>query len=237
MEIKQAPVQSVVAKMWRTSIYVGCVVAAVFILYTYIYEGGFSLVGVSKAVAGTAAVMIGLSFALSGIGYYFDFLDKKIAYRKYFGLVGFWLALAYSVLLLFVDPEKYFYGFFDHLGSAEVLLGLGAMCILTAMTIVSNPWGIKRLGAARWRRILHLGYLAYAFLIIRAYILEHTVWGDWIAVPSGLPPPRLVVTIFAVAVIAFRGSMIISVFLKRRHASIVAPQQQPVDSQQVDTKQ
>jgi len=164
--------------------------------------------------------MIGLSFALSGIGYYFDFLDKKIAYRKYFGLVGFWLALAYSVLLLFVDPEKYFYGFFDHLGSAEVLLGLGAMGILTAMALISNPWGIKKIGAKRWKGVLHLGYLAYGFLIIRAYILEHGAWGEWISDPNGLPPPRLVVSLFAVAVIVFRGSISISLYRKRKNTPI-----------------
>lgn len=206
---------SVVTKMWIYSLGLALALFMFFLGYVFLESGSFTLLSVSMAVAATAAVMIGLSFALSGFCFYFDFLDRKIAYRKYLGLVGFWFALTYSIMLLFVDPNRYFYGFLDNLLSADFILGLTAMAILTFMAFISNNRAMKKLGVKRWRYGLRLGYLAYLFLIIRATMLDHDIWIAWFQLPVTLPPVRLVISIFATAVLVFRLSMVIKTALSR----------------------
>ncbi|HCM67665.1 MAG: hypothetical protein A2898_00545 [Candidatus Kerfeldbacteria bacterium RIFCSPLOWO2_01_FULL_48_11] len=208
--------QSVVFRMWRGSIVLAMGCFAVLSVYVYIYDGVMTLATVSKAVAGTAALMIGASFVMSGFAYYFDFLDTKIGYRKYFGLVGFWLALLYSVMLLFIDPDRYFYGFFENIGTADFIFGLSSMAILTVMAIISNAPMMRWLGTQRWRQLLRLGYLAYTLLIVRAIAVEWDSWSEWWRDPNGLPPPRLAISVIATLIILFRGSMIVVSWNRRR---------------------
>jgi DMSO/TMAO reductase YedYZ heme-binding membrane subunit len=208
-------VRSVQLKMWRHSWFLALVVFTFFLFYVNFEAGAWSLQIVSNAVAATAAMMIGSSFALSGFCYYWDFLDSKIGYRKYLGLVGFWLALVYSMMLLFVDPARYFFGFFENLASYDFVFGLTAMSILTLMAVISNTTAMKILGPKNWRRILRLGYLAYFLLVLRAYDLEKMIWFDWLERFDSLPPPRLVVAGVALGVILFRFSMIVAKVIRR----------------------
>ena len=89
------------------------------------------------------------------------------------------------------------------------------MAILTFTALISNNWGIKKLGR-NWRRLMRLGYLAYALLIARAIVIEWDLWSLWRETGKGIPPPRLLVSIFALLVILFRGLMITSKLIKRR---------------------
>lgn len=203
-------------KMWAVPISIAVLLFIVFSIYEFFRTGQFSLSSLNAALAGTAALGIGFSLALSGISYYFNFLDHEIAYRKHLGLVGYFLALVYSFLLLFVNPDKYFYGFLENLKSADFILGLSSMGILTLMAIVSNNFVMRKIGAHTWRFILRLGYAAYFLLIVRAVILEGEDWFLWLQRLDNLPPGRLLVSIFAALVIALRMSMEFSMRFKLR---------------------
>ncbi|MFC1687022.1 hypothetical protein ACFL0L_00380 [Patescibacteria group bacterium] len=216
MEKKPIFKGSVVVLMWRVSIFIAAGIFILLFLYVYSIDGIVDLFMISKVVAGTAALMIGISFALSGFTYYFDFLDTKIGYRKYIGLTGFWLALAYSIMLVFIDPDRYFYGFFENIGSADFILGLSAVGILAFMAIISNSWAMHKLGPLRWRQLLRFGYVAYALLVTRAIVTEWDLWTVWWNAPETLPPPRLTISVIAIIIILFRISMIISKFIKQR---------------------
>ena len=178
-----------------------------FLLYGFLYTGSVSIAVLSESVAGTAGVLIGCSFILSVISYFFDFLDRKIILRKYLGLVGYWLAVAYSASLSLRFPEKYL-AFPEMLLETEVQLGLGAMLILTSMMLISNTKVMTFLGVKVWRRWLRLGYLAYALLIWRAVIVEGEIWNTWLQTLSTVPPPRLLLSIFASSVILARIAMV-----------------------------
>lgn len=203
-------------KMWAVPMAIAVGLFVIFNIYAYFWQSELSLFTLSVAIAGAAAFCIGFSFALSAMSYYFNFLDREIAYRKNLGLVGYFLALIYSVLLLFVDPDKYFYGFFENLRSADFILGLLSMGILTLMAIVSNNFVMRKIGSHAWRFILRLGYVAYFLLIVRAVIVEGEDWFLWLQRFDNLPPPRLLVSIFAASVIALRVSMEISMRFKRQ---------------------
>ena len=195
--------------MWTHSWLLTLGISSIFLVYVYFLDGSLStLLSWSKVTAGTSAVVLGIAFSLGSIGYYFDFLDKQVLYRKYLGLVGFWLALFYSIMLLFVNPNRYFFGFFDNLFSADFIFGLSAMTILTMMALISNVPMMKWLGPERWRSLLSLGYVAYALLVIRAVFIEWDMWVHWWQTPeSGLAPARLVISLFAVLVLLLRISV------------------------------
>lgn len=203
-------------KAWIKSAIYGIIVFCVFLGYVSVYYGTLHMTAVSAAVAAAAAVMIGSSFALSGIAYYFDFLDREIFFRKYIGLIGYFMALAYSLMLPVVNPDIYFTGIPRNLFSTDYLLGLSAMAILTMMAVISNKKMMLKLGPKRWRHLLQLGYLAYMLLITRAIVIEGHVWIVWFSELKGLPPPRLVISIFAAAVILLRISVTVSKYIKEK---------------------
>lgn len=208
---------NVAFKMKAVPILVALILLVIFNVYAFFLQNEFSIFTLSVGFAAAAAFCIGFSFALSGMSYYFNFLDREIAYRKNLGLVGYFLALIYSFLLLIVNPERYFFGFFENILSADFILGLLAMGILSLMAIVSNNFVMRKIGAHAWRFILRLGYFAYFLLILRAVILEGEDWFSWLQRFDSLPPPRLLVSIFAAFVIALRISMEFSMRSKRRN--------------------
>ncbi|MBI5037481.1 MAG: ferric reductase-like transmembrane domain-containing protein [Candidatus Kerfeldbacteria bacterium] len=218
-------------RMWRSAILLAFGILVVLVGYVYLYNDGLTALAWSQAVAGTAALMIGISFALSGIGYWWDFLDARVGYRKYYGLVGYYFALLHSVMLLFIFPNRYWYGFFENFFTPNIILGLIAMTILTMMAIVSNNWAMRRLGPIHWRQLLRLGYLAYALLIVRALYIEGGNWLAWLRSFDGLPPPRLIVSICAAAVIIFRGSVFISKKARAARAQTLASQPAPASAE------
>lgn len=202
--------QHIKRKIWIHSWILALIIYIILLVVTYQLDKTFGFFTISKALAGASALLLGASFSLSGFCYWWDFLDTKIAYRKQLGLAAYWLALAYSISLLFLDPNKYFFNFFDNFLSADILLGLISMAILTVLAIISTDKMMLRLGPKRWRLMLRFGYLAWLLLALRAYLIEKNLWFEYLITGQGFPPPRLLLTIFVMAVILFRLSVDIS---------------------------
>lgn len=205
-----------VRKWWLHSFYVGCGAALFYALYVFVMDGYFNLTSFAKVMAGTANFLFAASFSLSGIGYYWNFFDSKVIYRKYLGLLGYFAALTYMLLLPIVRPDYYFYGFFDHLWSSDVLLGSASMAIFTLMALISNNGAMQKIGPQRWRFLLRLGYIAFFLLVLRAILNNENpigadprpeMWLSYIMHPDNLPPVRLVFSLIAMAVILFRLSV------------------------------
>lgn len=216
-------------KWWLHSFYVACGAALFYVGYVIILDGYFNLVSFAKVMAGTANFLFAASFALSGIGYYWNFLDTKIIYRKYLGLLGYFAALTYTLLLPIVRPDYYFYGFFDHLWSSDVLLGSASMIIFTAMALISNNGAMQKIGPQRWRVMLRFGYLAFFLLVVRAALNNENpigadarpeMWLPYLMNPDNLPPPRLVFSLIAMAVIFFRLSVEFDKWWGRKKPSV-----------------
>lgn len=205
----------VTRRMWRETLFLGLLLYIAFVILTYVLDGALGLRTYSKALGGTAAILFGASFAMSGFCYYFDFLDAKIGYRKYLGLTGYFFALLYSFSLLIVEPERYFYGFFNNFWSADFLLGLTSMALFTFMALISNTSAMKKLGPHRWRLSLRVGYFAWSLLALRAFAIEHALWAQWLRTFKGFPPPRMLLSLYVVSIILFRVSIELSKYFKR----------------------
>jgi len=200
-------------RIWRHTIVITVALYIFFIVVNYFLYNSTGALTFTNALAGTAALLFAGSFSLSGLCYYFDFLDTKIMYRKNLGIAGFLMALAYSISLLFTHSEVYWYGFTVAIKTPEMILGIVAMAYFTFMALISNKRAMQMLGPQTWRRLLRGGYFAWVLLGIRAYILEKDVWNAYVVHPSGIPPLRLLLSVLIILVILLRISLEIS---KRR---------------------
>src|SRR5688572_22305725 len=102
--MSEALAQSFTRALWKNSLWISFFTLLFFVGYVSLLEGVSTLLSWSKVVAGTSGFLLAYSLSLSTIGYYFNFLDSKVIYRKYLGLMGYYFALLYSVMLLFVNP-------------------------------------------------------------------------------------------------------------------------------------
>lgn len=145
--------------------------------------------------------MLGISFGISLAVRYLNAPKKLFDYRREFGLVGYLYSLGYTLAIMSQSPHQYFGDFPMRLLTLPTMLGIIAIAILTVMFLISNRIAVTSLGFRRWKRVMRLGYAAYAALVIRAILVEGETWLAWLAEPAGLPPPRLVLSIFASVVI------------------------------------
>ncbi|MEP7166587.1 MAG: hypothetical protein ABI758_01250 [Candidatus Woesebacteria bacterium] len=201
--------------LWRNTILFAGLIYALSSVYGVLYVQTISIAVCSEALAFTAGILIGSSFVLSSLTYFFNFMDTKLKYRKQLGLLGYYVALAYSITLFLRNVDHYGTHASTSLGTREALLGLSAMAILSMMAIISGNWAIKLLGN-RWRMLLRTGYIAYILLIIRAFIIEGGSWRQWAFSFMSLPPPRLILSIFALIVIYARIGLEIALRLKKK---------------------
>ncbi|MFN8639727.1 MAG: hypothetical protein U0360_09790 [Dehalococcoidia bacterium] len=132
-------------------------------------------------------------------------------YRRTFGLLGFVFASLHALSLVALQPDRYGWGLASHFWSVDVLLGLTAMAILGAMAAVSNERAVRLIGARRWKSALRLGYGAYALLVVRAVFIEGGDWWEWLRALDNVPPPRLIISMLAIAVLALRLAMELSI--------------------------
>ncbi|MFA9262310.1 MAG: hypothetical protein ACEQSB_03055 [Undibacterium sp.] len=222
------PRRAMTRKLWLNSLLIMFGVNGFFYLYVILLDGPFTPTSFAKVMAGTANFLFAASLSLSSLGYFFDFLDSKVVYRKYFGLLGYFSALAYTLLLPVLRPDYYWYGFAEHLWSSDFLLGLSAMAIFTMMAIISNDRMMLAIGPVRWRNLLRLGYVAFFLLVIRAVLNESNpigadprpeYWGYYLQTFDTLPPPRLLFSIIGTAVVSIRLAVEYDKWRKRRSAA------------------
>ncbi len=207
------PRAAMTRKLWLHSFLIMFGVNGFFYLYVILLDGPFTLVSFAKVMAGTANFLFAMSLSLSSFGYFFNFLDSKVVYRKYLGLLGYFSALTYTLLLPVLRPERYGSGLGEYFWTSDVLLGLTAMGIFTGMALISNDRAMLAIGPVRWRSLLRLGYVAFFLLVLRAVMNESNpigadprpeYWGAYLQSFDTLPPTRLLFSVVALSVIAAR---------------------------------
>lgn len=230
------PRAAMTKKLWMNSLLIMLGVNGFFYLYVILLDGPFTLISFAKVMAGTANFLFAASLSLSSFGYFFDFLDSKVVYRKYFGLLGYFSALAYTLLLPIVQPERYWYGFFENFWTSDFLLGLSAMGIFTMMAVISNDRAMMAIGPVRWRNLLRLGYVAFFLLVVRAALnesnaigadLKPELWGQYLQSFQTLPPTRLLFSVVGITVVFLRLAVEFDKWRKRK-AESAAQQSAPI---------
>ncbi len=195
-------------------------------LYLFFRLSNYDVFIANRATADTAIILIGLSFALSGVCYYWQSFSPLIIYRRYLGITGFVYGLIHALFSLFsyffnsgAPPGIYNFfktwTFFSIKISNVVafLFGLFALLFFAFMTLISNKTAQKKL-AQSWRPLLRAGYIAFVFVMIHFSIKKYSIWASWLSYKIGLPPSSLLLTIFGLIVIGLRIVLHINLLLK-----------------------
>lgn len=198
-----------------TTLWIRTIILSIFVfisgsLYLFIRRGNYDLYVANKVFATTALILIGLSFALSGICYFWNFADSKIVYRKDLGLSGFAFAIVHIIISIFFLPNRFPYPQWMNEHWISALFGTVALIIFSIMAAISNNFAMQRLGVKQWKLILRTGYVAYTAVIVHFAVLKYTEWIKWFTTFQPLLPPlSLFAFVFSVGVIVLRISMFI----------------------------
>ena len=190
----------------RVFVFSMIVFAAVMAYQIFLHNADIAFARVlNRSTADTAMILIGLSFALSGICYFWDFADTKIMYRKDLGLWGFYFGVAHLAISLIRTPLSRYLAD-DRIASFS--LGVVGIVIFAIMASVSNRYAVRELGGLWWRRVLRTGYIAYAAAIAH-FILKNTDrWMGWMTshdpARALFPPFSLITVLFATSIIVLR---------------------------------
>lgn len=203
--------------------------------YLSVTEAATLPVTANKAAADTAMILIGLSFALSSLCYFWDLVDTKIVYRKYLGLAGFAFGLGHAamslVFYLYLKPRGYETNpifILDHqwdFGSFVIsnlyafASAVIALLIFAMMAVISNQYAIVELGGVWWRRLLRVGYLAYIFATLHFLIKNIPEWKAMFTAGIITPPPlNFAIFLLVCTVITLRLALWYSLRKKGRAA-------------------
>ncbi len=224
---------------FKLSLHTAWVSLLVFIIaywYLSLTEPGSVIVTTNKALADGAMILIGLSFALSGLCYFWDFIDTKIIYRKYLGLSGFAFGLAHGIMSaifyfvwkprgyetnpIFVLGHKWDFGSFLVPNQYAFFSAAIALSIFAMMAAISNQYAVHELGGVWWRRLLRVGYAAYIFATLHFTIKNIPEWRAMYASPEfELPPLNFFIFLLVCGVIGLRLALWHSLRKKARLAS------------------
>ncbi len=203
---------------WRNSFIFGVVIYVLLGIYMVMFFGRFSLSIANKLSANTAMVLIGLSFALSGIGYFFHF-NKYFRYRKYIGVIGFYYILTHGLISLFFLPKIFPFPayYLNERNLFPFIYALFSLLILLMMAIISNKRFSEKIEGKIWRRLLRTGYVAYVLGMMHFGLKKYNSWLSWFRDMNTLPPLNMLIFFFAILVIGLRLALFLSQ-RKKKHA-------------------
>lgn len=209
--------------LWLRTIIFSWIVFGLCLGYLFLRSNRISTFNVNQAAANASVFLIGLSFLLSSVCYFFDFADTKIIYRKHLGIIGFSFALAHVVFVVVVLQEMFPFVEWFTTRALTASLGLVATIIFTFMTLISNAYAARELGGVVWRASLRYGgYAALIFVWFHAVLTSFDRWWGWALKPSGLPPLGLLGAVFTIVVLLARVVLFLAIWRDKKKKLMVA---------------
>lgn len=219
--IKKIPSQRLkTAKLWVWSLVFSAIVWGLVYLYIWQWFGEPTSRVLNDTFADAGFLLIGFSFALSGICYFWDFLDTKIIYRKYLGLIGFFSIIVHAYLSIFNVP----FPFSSYFSTARTTTAFSAaaiaLLIFFGMALISNRYAVTQLGGKRWRMALRVGYVAYLLALVHFVMRKWDAWGEWMTEKDpSFPPFGMIVLAVGVVVVLLRFALQMSLMKKKDDSS------------------
>lgn len=198
--------------LWRNTIIFSILLYIVVTIYYWFNRGTLNISMANRAVGDVAIILIGLSFVLSSVCYFWNFADHLIVYRKQLGVVGFIYAMIHTLVIIFyLDPVfQNWADYLEQLNFISYSLALAALLMYGGMVMISTKNIIHKIGGKLWRELLRVGYLAYIFSIIHFILLSYSYWVRWFTKPTTvLPPFGIFTALFGILVILMRVALMI----------------------------
>lgn len=185
-----------------------------FFVRQYFKDGvwAFDLTLVDKSLGVAALVLLSLSMLLTSLAYFRARPARPLAFRKHYGLVGFWTGLIHAGVNHFLLP---LWGLRSERQLAAWISdgpALVALALFGAMAFLSLPKAKARLGGGAWRRTLrYAGYAGLALSIGHAGLLKWTSWTNYFRTfGSVVPSLSLPASLLAAAAVGLRLAVWIS---------------------------
>jgi hypothetical protein len=166
----------------------------------------FDLYLLNKSLAVASLFLVSLSMVLTAAGYFNKGPGRSLAYRRHYGLAGFWIGLAHGLVSHFLLPEHFPLSSWALGHPAASATGLAALILFGIMAASSNTRVKGWLGGERWRKGLrYAGYLALVIACVHAGVLKWASWTRYFRTfESVLPSLSLPVVLFAAVALALR---------------------------------
>ena len=171
--------------------------------YNFMQMEQLSLRVWNRSFADAGMFLIGISFALSGLCYFYNFVDDKIVYRRDLGMNGFYLIALHAIYSFLLNKHIAWYTYFEKDRLIAFIPAVISLLIFFTMALVSNKYAGQWLGPQRWRTILRIGYIAYVLGAMHSGFWSYEDWQMWFGDVS-LPPISLVITVFVGLVVLLR---------------------------------
>lgn len=198
--------------LWKHTIIFSIILWAVIAFYYFVNGQIMNVSMANRAIADVSIILIGLSFVLSSVCYFWNFADHLIVYRKQLGVVGFVYAVIHTlVIILYLDPifQNWAY-YLEQPNFTSYSLALAALFMYGGMVIISAKNIIHKIGGKLWRELLRVGYLAYIFSLIHFILLTYPSWLRWLTDRQTILPPFGILTaLFGILVILMRVMLMI----------------------------
>jgi len=211
-----------VSRIWRLTVAIAAAAVAFGTLYFFVRQflkddiWRFDLTLVNKALGTAALFLIALSMGLTAAAYFTRGPARLLAYRKHFGLVGFWTGLAHGAVNHFLLPAL---GLHPERKISAVVSdgpGVAALLLFGGMAVLSNA-GIKgRVGGETWRKLLRYG--GYAGLVLAVAHTALLKWSSWIKYVRTFDPvlPSLSLPVAVLAAAAVLGRLAVWISARRK---------------------
>ena len=83
-----------------------------------------------------------------------------LRFRRALGQIGFAYILLHLLVWLFLDVQIWSQIWADIVKRPYITIGMAGFLLLVPLAATSNDWSLRRMGAANWRRLHKLAYLA-----------------------------------------------------------------------------
>src|SRR3972149_8582391 len=220
--------------IWIKTFIVSVIMFAFFSFYYALQGFRYDLFAINVLLGLSGMFLIGMSVALSGLTYFWNFVDTKLIYRKQLGLTGFYMVLVHAAFsftnyfFIASSPKpEFIIDYIWRIGGLEIsnwiafFAAVLALAIFTFMALISNKYAMMEIGGMRWRSFLRIGYVAYLLIVIHFGLKRFFEWDAWISGYLGLLPPlSLVLLVFVIFVFVMRIALFISLERKKKKPSI-----------------
>ncbi len=168
------------SQQYGTALLVAAPLFTVLSIYLFYRRGYYDLFIANKIFAGVAAVMLGIVLIIGPLSRLFNKFDHYLQYRKELGIIAFLLAFVHAIASLFLLPTHFPLIRYVTTGLWPFVFGLASLFVLLFILIISNAWGRRALGGARWWRIQNWGVrIAFVLLALHVGIMKFPSWVSW----------------------------------------------------------
>lgn len=193
------------SNFWSQTFFFAVIIFLFASFYQFLQYKNYNLYLINKSLADTAVILIGFSFALSGIAFFTPFLKNVLVYRKQLGVIGFFTGIIHVLITVFFLSRIFPFPSYFLSNPTPFIFSTLTVVLFTIMTVVSNFGIPQKIGGKNWRRILRTGYLGIVFLIFHFGILNFQSWLFWLRNPlSDLPPMTFFLFLFFLFVLILR---------------------------------